>query len=144
MLTLIVILMFPFAIWQARRNIKWAEASPSWPTVNGVVTESKRRRVLFWKQARVAYSYSVANVAYIAKRVAFAAPVSKEEIDTVLNRYPVGQAVTVHYLPENPAQAVLEPGSGPRVVAQLRSLIIIFVMLILANILVAYLRSLGM
>ena len=142
MLTLIVILLFPFAIWQARRNIKWAEASPNWPTVEGVVTESGRRRVLFWKQARVAYSYSVANVAHVGRRIAFAPPVSKDEIDDALLRYPVGQSVTVRYLPENPAQAVLEPGSSPRVVAQLRSIVITFVILILVNILLAYLRSL--
>ncbi|MEP6685815.1 MAG: DUF3592 domain-containing protein [Verrucomicrobiota bacterium] len=140
MLALIALICFPFAIWQAWKNIKMAEASPNWPTVEGVVTASERGRVALRMQPRVTYSYAVNGVPFTSKRVSFAGAIPKQEIDTVLSKYPAGRAVTVHYLPENPVQAVLEPGSGPLVVAQLRSLVIIFIVFILAQALLVFLR----
>lgn len=133
MLSLIFIIAFPFVIWAAWKNIKMAEASTSWPHVNGTVTAADRAKVMFRTQPRVTYSYSVNNVPYTSKRISFVGGVPSKETDSVLARYPVGENVVVHYAPGDPAQAALEPGSSPAVVKPFRSLIILFVMLILAN-----------
>lgn len=132
MLTLIVLLFFPFALWHAWKNLEMAKASPAWPTVDGLIAASERARVALRMQPRVTYSYTVNGAPFISKRISFA-PVPKEKIDDVLRRYPAGNKVTVHYLPENPAQAVLEPGSGPPVIAQFRSIIIMFIVVLLVN-----------
>jgi hypothetical protein len=140
MLALIALICFPFALWQAWKNIKMAKASPAWPTTDGVVTAAERGRVALRMQPRVTYSYTVKGVPFTSKRVSFVGAIPKQEIDTVLRKYPAGQAVTVHYAPENPVQAVLEPGSGPLVVAPFRSLVIIFIVFILAQALLVFLR----
>jgi hypothetical protein len=133
-LSLIVIILFPFAIWQAWKNIKMAEASPAWPTANGKVTDSKRARVALRLQPRVTYAYTVNDTNYVSNRVSFAGVIPKNEIDNVLAKYPVDRSVTVHYQSDNPVQAVLEPGSSPLVVKPFRALIVLFVVLILANV----------
>lgn len=140
MLALIALICFPFAIYRAWKNIKMAEASPSWPAVDGVVTAAERGRVTLRMQPRVTYSYAVKGVPFTSKRVSFAGVVPKQEIDSVLRKYPAGQAVTVHYAPENPVEAVLEPGSGPLVVAPFRSLVVLFIVFILAQALLVFLR----
>lgn len=135
MLSLIVIILFPFAIWNLWKSLQLAKASTAWPSVDGVVTAAIRKRIVLRIQPFVTYSYAVNGVNFTSNRVSFAAATPKKQIDSVLIRYPAGQAVTVHYQPGNPAQAVLEPGSGPHVVAPFRNLIIIFIVLILANVL---------
>jgi hypothetical protein len=133
-LSLIAIILFPFAIWHLWKNIQMAKASTSWPGIDGIVTASERKRIALRMQPYVTYSYAVNGVNFTSNRVSFAAAIPKKEIDNVLARYPAGQAVTVHYQPDNPVQAVLEPGSGPHVVAPFRNLIIVFIVLILANV----------
>jgi len=133
-LALIAIILFPFAIWQAWKNIKMAEASAAWPTSDGKVIDSKRGRVALRLQPRVTYSYAVNGANFISNRVSFVPGIPKKEIDSVLAQYPVDRPVTVHYQPDNPVQAVLEPGSGSLVVKQLRVLVVLFVVLILANV----------
>jgi hypothetical protein len=59
MLALIFLLAFPFALWKAWKNIQMAKASTGWPMVSGTVTASERAKVMFRKQPRVSYSYSV-------------------------------------------------------------------------------------
>jgi len=133
-LSLIFIIAFPFVIWMAWKNMKLARASAAWPSTSGVITSSARIKAMFRSQPRVTYSYSVNNTAHTSKRISFAAAVPARETDGILARYPVGQAVTVHYAPDNPAEAALEPGSGPAVVKPFRSLLVLFVVLIIANI----------
>jgi hypothetical protein len=58
MLPLIFLVVFPFALWKAWKNIQMAKASTGWPTVSGTVTTSERAKVMFRKQPRVTYSYS--------------------------------------------------------------------------------------
>lgn len=134
MLSLIAIVLFPFAIWHLWKNIQMAKASTAWPGVDGLVTAAERKRIALRMQPRVTYSYAVNGVNFTSNRVSFAAAIPKKEIDNVLARYPVDQAVTVHYQPDNPAQAALEPGSGPHIIAPFRGLIIVFIFLILANV----------
>ncbi len=133
-LSLIAIVLFPFAIWHLWKNIQMAKASTSWPGVDGVVTAAERKRIALRLQPFVTYSYAVNGMNFTSNRVSFAAAIPKKQIDSVLARYPAGQAVTVHYQPDNPAQAVLELGSGPLVVAPFRTLIFVFIFLILVNI----------
>ena len=62
--------------------------------------------------AAVTYSYSVDGIGYESDRVSFGSYSSSDSdhAETILARYPVGASVTVHYDPEDPAEAVLEPG----------------------------------
>ena len=56
MLQLIFLIVFPFALWKAWKNIQLAKASTGWPTVSGTVTSSQTAKVLFRRQPRVTYS----------------------------------------------------------------------------------------
>jgi hypothetical protein len=141
MLSLIFLIAFPFALWKARQNIQMAKASTSWPTVSGTVTASECAKVMFRKQPRVTYSYSVNGAPFIGNRISFAGGYPPKETDAILGRFPVGREVVVSYAPDKPAEATLETGSNPQVTAQLRILLIFFVLIILLNVLNFYLKS---
>jgi hypothetical protein len=135
MLSLIVLIAFPFLIWGAYKKVKLSKASASWPVVPGVVTAAERTKVGWRMQPRVTFSYNVDGKAYSSSKVSFAAGVPKAEIEPVLSRYPVSRPVEVHYQPGNPALAVLEAGPNPNVSAVLRMLIYLFCVIIVMNIL---------
>jgi len=97
-------------------------ASNSWPTVLGVVTTSKIETEQMSSggnsssrqsyHARVYYDYAVGGESFSAKRVSFGeyGTGDAEHAKGVLGRYPAGAEVEVHYDPDDPAVAVLEPG----------------------------------
>ena len=143
MLQLIFLIAFPFAVWKAWKNIQMAKASTGWPTVNGTVTASECAKVMFRKQPRVTYSYSVNGAPLTSQRISFAGGHPPRETDAILGRYPIGQQVVVSYAPDNPAEATLETGSNRQVTAQLRLLLIFFVVIVLLNVLNFYLRYLN-
>ena len=61
--------------------------------------------------AEVTYSYQVAGATYTAGKVAIGQMSSSAEYaQGILNRYPVGKKVSVHYSPGDPSDAVLETG----------------------------------
>ena len=142
MLQLIFLIAFPFALWKAWQNIQLAKASASWPTVSGTITASERAKVMFRKQPRVTYSYSVNGTPFAGNRISFAGGYPPKETDAILSRYPVGKEVVVSHAPDKPAEATLETGSNRQVTAQLRILLIFFVVIILLNVLNFYLKSL--
>jgi len=142
-LQLIFLIIFPFALWKAWKNIQMAQASTGWPTVTGTITSSERTKVLFRTQPRVTYSYSVNGTPFAGQRISFAGGYPSKETDTILSRYPVGKEVTVAHAPDNPAEAALETGSNRQVTAQMRLLLIFFVLIIVLNILNFYLRRLN-
>ena len=93
--------------------------SSTWPTVEGVVVSSELGMDLdigqysggWWPQ--VSYDYHVDGKDYTSSNI------EVEDIGNgntssyakqVVNRYPVGKEVQVHYAPHSPAIAVLEPG----------------------------------
>lgn len=141
MLSLIFLIAFPFALWKAWKNIQMAKASTAWPTVIGAVTASEGAKVMFRTQPRVTYSYSVNGAPLTGQRISFAGGYPPRETDTILSRYPVGREVVVAYAPDNPAEATLETGSNRRVTAQLRILLICFVLIVLVNILSFWMRG---
>ena len=143
MLQLIFLIVFPFAFWKAWTNIQLAKASTGWPTVSGTVTSSETAKVMFRKQPRVTYSYSVNGTPYTGNRISFAAGYPPKETDAILGRYPVGRGVVVAHEFGNPAQATLETGSNRRVTAEMRLLLICLVVIILSNVLYFYVKRLN-
>ena len=143
MFSLIFLIVFPFALWKAWKNIEMAKASAAWPTVSGTITAAEPAKVMFRKQPRVTFSYSVNGAPFTSQRISFAAGYPPRETDAILSRYPVGKEVMVSYAPDNPGEATLETGSNRQVTAQMRILLICFVLIVLLNILNFYLSRLN-
>jgi hypothetical protein len=140
-LTLIFLIAFPFAVWKAWQNVQMAKASTAWPTTTGKVTAAEAVKVMFRRQPRVTYSYSANGATYTSPRISFAGGYRPKETDEILSRYPVGSDVTVSYAPDKPAEATLETGANKQVTAQLRMLLIFFVLIVLLNIVNFWLSS---
>ena len=105
-------------ILKSIRDKKKAEASSSWPSAVGTVTESKiienvsydedhYRRTTY--RADVHYTYNVIGTPYESKKLAFGATESSsaKSAQEVIARFPVGASVPVYYNPNDPKEAVL-------------------------------------
>lgn len=134
MLSLIVLVAFPFLIWHAYKKVHLSKISPQWPTVPGVVTAAERVKRGWSTQPRVTYSYQVRGQAYASSKVSFADAVPARELEPILSRYPVGQKVEVTYQPDDPAVAILEPGPNRYVTGALRAYLIWFGFIVLINV----------
>jgi hypothetical protein len=61
--------------------------------------------------ADISYNYQVAGTNYVSTHLAFGSMSSSSSYaQGILNRYPVGKKVQVHYAPDDPKTAVLETG----------------------------------
>lgn len=93
-----------------------AHQSTGWPTVPGQVISSEVKSHHKSKGtsygARVEYSYRVADRSFIGNRVAYGdySSSSTSHARSIVQKYPVGHAVTVRYLSSAPETSVLEPG----------------------------------
>ena len=141
MLQLIFLIIFPFAVWKAWKNVQLAKVSTGWPTTTGKITAAETVRVMFRRQPRVTYSYAVNGAPFTSQRISFAGGHRPKETDAILARYPVGREVPVSYAPENPAEATLETGATKQVRSQLNILLILFVVVVLANVLSYFVKS---
>jgi hypothetical protein len=141
MLSLIFLVVFPFAVWKAWQNVQMAKASTAWPTTTGKITSAEVAKVMFRRQPRITYSYSVNGTPFSFQRISFAGGYRPKETDEILGRYPVGSDVTVSYAPDKPAEATLETGANKQVTAQLRMLLIFFVLIVLLNVFNFWLRT---
>ena len=97
--------------------------STDWPLTEGSVTASgvdmkndaidteRRTRALRYSPA-VSYSYDVDGTTYSSDLLGFIRVWTDDESDAqvTVQRYPVGQTVTVYYDPGDPSRAVLDPG----------------------------------
>jgi hypothetical protein len=130
MLALIAILLFPYLLWKAWKNIGLARESAAWPSLPGKVTSSERVKRMVWTQPRVTFSYQVDGKEYTGSNIAVGGGVNPKETDAILGRYPTGSAVTVHYCPKDASMAVLEPGPNRYVVAVFRTYLVWFILLV--------------
>ncbi|MEZ4733989.1 MAG: DUF3592 domain-containing protein [Caldilineaceae bacterium] len=119
LLPLLFVVVGGVSLFLGVRQITRANASQSWPAVTGVVTVSELGKHLgndrndaTTYSADISYDYRVNDRDYINGAVTFGSVSSSEPSSArrVLQRYPVGHAVTVYYNPVNPGEAVLEPG----------------------------------
>jgi hypothetical protein len=143
MLALLFLIIFPFALYSAWKNVQKAKASTTWPTTTGTVTAAGIKKVMFRRQPQITYSYSVNGAPFSSQRVSFAGGYKPKEVDPVLARYPVGSQVTVAHDPQNPGDATLETGANKQVTAQVRILLICFILIIVVNILSFYVKGLN-
>jgi len=95
-----------------------AKASRDWPSVPGVITRSavatKRSDGKTMYSFDVVYRYQVEGRELTCNSVFFGGNTSSSNSSAaykVTGRYPEGAEVDVYYEPENPANAVLEPGT---------------------------------
>jgi hypothetical protein len=90
--------------------------SAQWPSAPGVMTSSFIQRGICKNvpcyQGRIAYRYRVENTEYTGTAFDLGRShwAAQESWQKVLDRYPIGKAVSVYYEPGNPTRAVLEPG----------------------------------
>ncbi len=100
--------------WTIVRN---ARASADWPTAQGQITASEIEHSTDSDgddvyTPHVSYTYQANGLSYENFTIKFGETSYGDESTAleVLSRYPVGQAVTVHYDPADPDRAVLEAG----------------------------------
>ena len=87
----------------------------NWPTVEGVVLESRIMPESGGKYAdydcHVEYEYSVDGVRYVSSRVGISLKARRSGYDAqeALRPYRKGFSTTAHYNPKNPAEAIVAP-----------------------------------
>jgi hypothetical protein len=92
-------------------------SSRDWPVTSGTITQSyvrtKHDSLLgrsLEKGAMITYRYTVAGRTYNGGPASFGRMSGSNA--EIVRRYPLGSVVEVHYDPEHPDLAVLEPGAG--------------------------------
>jgi hypothetical protein len=113
------------ALVQYVLNRRVARASLAWPVTPGTITasmveiESKiehesdtRDRVVERFRPHVAYAYRVGSADYHSSTLTWggiALHGDSDSAEKVTRKYPVGAGISVHYDPDDPSNAVLEP-----------------------------------
>jgi hypothetical protein len=102
--------------------VKTAKASLTWPITPGTIKTSKVESNIATSgdgntrteyRPIVDYSYSMNGQAYHSNNLWFGggeSSTNRSESQDIIDRYPVGKQVMVHYDPQDPSQGVLEPG----------------------------------
>ena len=116
---ILALMCFPVAAWffaSIQRDVMLSRLSRTWPTVPGVLlqrtTEKRVSRSGVSYIVSLKYAYEVGGRKYEGEQLAFAPQRidSGGLLDSLLLKYVVNAAVTVHYNPADPPDAVLETG----------------------------------
>ena len=114
----IIVLVGAALMWKGARIQLKAQRAKSWPSVLGKVLESSMRAVLDNRgrtyQAYILYEYAVGGVTHRSDvwRLGVGSSSFTKASTRAVERYPAGTAVTVFFDPDNPADAILEPGKA--------------------------------
>lgn len=94
-----------------------AKVSVDWPTTQGKVVASSVEYHVSDEEgvtyhAEVMYDFSVNNTTFSGNRIAYGdyGSSNPSHARRIVDRYPKGKSVTVHYMPGNPEECLLEPG----------------------------------
>ena len=120
---LALIFLVGSSVFFAKRldQISLAFKSSSWPTVEGVITESKvvhhAGHHEYKKDDRynpvVQYAFTVNQTEFVSDRIGYRTYKSyrdQQDAQAIVDQYPKGKMVTVSYLPEDPTECALETG----------------------------------
>ena len=93
-------------LWMRARG----SASQNWPSVEGVIVESRIDGFDLDSQSpRVAYTYTVNGSEFRGTRISYSGHgTSKAAMEALIAPYPIGRVVRVFFDPESPATSVLE------------------------------------
>jgi hypothetical protein len=112
----IFVVIGAFIAYIGIRDLIRAKASVAWPTSPGkvlsssVVQERDSDGVTEY-HAEVVYEFNVNNSTYSGKRISYGGYRTCEgDAQEIVNRYPQDKNVTVHYMPNNPKECLLEVG----------------------------------
>lgn len=102
------------------RGLVRAKTSLNWPSTQGKVVESSVERQRSsgsngsstTYHAEILYEFTVDGTTFNGDRVAYGdyGSSSPSHARRIVNHYPKGKSVTVHYMPSNPEECLLEPG----------------------------------
>jgi hypothetical protein len=103
--------------WSGVTELIKAEQSESWPATTGLILDS-HIQVRYGRGVThtpaITYEYQVGGETLISKSILFGDTLGDERhASRIVDRFPRGASVTVHYDPSNPASSVLEPGVFP-------------------------------
>ena len=100
--------------WSILQN---ARASANWPAADGQIVSSEVTHSTDAEggdsySPEVNYTFQVNEQSYVNSRIKFGenSYSSRRKAEEIAAAYPTGQGVTVYYEPEDPRNAVLEPG----------------------------------
>jgi hypothetical protein len=119
----LVVLAGAAAAWVGVDGGLRAGESTGWPAVPGTVVRSSVQEERSTTRSGpptvthrpvVVYRYEVNGTPHEGQRIAFGEYATGDPADAaqVIARYPAGGQVSVHYRPDDPGQAVLEPGGA--------------------------------
>jgi hypothetical protein len=91
-------------------------AAQTWPTVTGEIIASKVKKRHDSEHGpveypHVSYTYEVNGKTHHSSNIMAGGEIGGVNVESTLTRYPQGSKVTVYYDPQNPKDAVLEPGN---------------------------------
>ncbi len=99
-------------VWTLVKSLR----TEHWPVTDGIIQSAHMEshpgnRGSTTYSAEVTYMYQVVGVSYTGKKISIGGMSSSSDYaQGILNRYPVGKKVSVHYSPADPEEAVLETG----------------------------------
>lgn len=107
-------------------NLRDARRSEAWPRTSGEIVhaeveehvtvrrdkDGERTSTDISYASNIAYTYRVAGREHQGQRVRWDWELERTDAEATVARYPVGSGVTVYYDPDDPANAVLEPGGA--------------------------------
>ncbi len=101
-----------FTMRETSRSRNWASADGR--VVQSSVNQFTTKGTTTFRPI-VVYSYTVGAVRYMSTRLSFRSQAtgSRDAAAKITGAYPAGRAVRVFYDPQDPGQAVLEPGGNP-------------------------------
>lgn len=104
MISLAPVLIGVFILIGALPNIAANHAATSWPTVSGVVSESRTTGTLSFisKESFISYRYEINGITHSSNRIYFGGGSA--------SGYHKGQAIEIYYNPDNHSESVLETG----------------------------------
>lgn len=100
-----------------------AAKSKRWPIVYGIISKSGIKETRWDESVEYStdfeYAYTVADKMYTGWRITWApediTDIPKKEAEKLVDQYPAGEKVTVHYDPANPTITVLDTRISMRV-----------------------------
>jgi hypothetical protein len=100
-----------YSLVQAYRSAQWPKAIGT--ITSSAVEEQRDSKGTMMYRPAITYRYSVSGREYVSSRRIFGGEMGVNwpgPAEKTIARYPAGAAVTIHYDPRKPGEAVLEPG----------------------------------